>query len=176
MLAMRCSARRPDILRLSEVVLPSVVCRLWSDRFLGRRPVWLVLLLQPVPCSVTLPGGETMMETLREAVRSVPATLQLVYRLLRDERVDERKRVAVVAALAYAALPFDFIPDRFPIIGRVDDLVIGATTLQALIDDAGETIVREHWEASEKSLEALLGLVSTVSSFMPKPLRRLIGA
>jgi len=117
-----------------------------------------------------------MMETFREVARSVPATLQLVYRLLRDERVDERKRATVVAALAYVALPFDFIPDRLPIIGRVDDLVIGATALQALIDDAGETIVREHWEASEKSLEALLGLVSTVSSFMPKPLRRLVGA
>ena len=117
-----------------------------------------------------------MMETFREAARSVPATLQLVYRLLRDERVDERKRVAVVAALAYVALPFDLIPDRVPIIGRVDDLVIGATALQALIDDAGEAIVREHWEASEKSLETLLGVVSTVSSFMPKPLRRLIGA
>jgi uncharacterized membrane protein YkvA (DUF1232 family) len=120
--------------------------------------------------------GETMMETLVEAAGSVPASLQLVYRLLRDDRIDERKRVAVVAALAYVALPFDFIPDRLPIIGRLDDLVIGATALQALIDDAGEAIVREHWEASDRSLEALLGVVATVSSFMPKPLRRLIGA
>jgi uncharacterized membrane protein YkvA (DUF1232 family) len=117
-----------------------------------------------------------MMETILEAARLVPATLQLVYRLLRDDRVDERKRAAVVAALAYVAFPFDFIPDWLPIIGRIDDIVIGATALQALIEEAGETIVREHWEASEKSLEALLGVVATVSSFMPKPLRRLIGA
>jgi len=44
-----------------------------------------------------------MMETFLEAARSVPATLQLIYRLLRDQRVDQRKRAAVVAALAYAA-------------------------------------------------------------------------
>lgn len=116
-----------------------------------------------------------MMETFLEAARSAPATLQLIYRLLGDQRVDKRKRAAVVAALAYAALPFDFIPDRLPIIGRVDDIVIGAIALQALIDEAGETIVRQHWEGSDRSLEALLGVVSTVSSFMPKPLRRLIG-
>ena len=116
-----------------------------------------------------------MMETFLEAARSVPATLQLIYRLLRDQRVDQRKRAAVVAALAYAALPFDFIPDRLPIIGRVDDIVIGAIALQALIEDAGETIVRQHWEGSDGSLEALLGVVSTVSGFMPKLLRRLIG-
>ena len=116
------------------------------------------------------------METFLEAARSVPATLQLIYRLLRDQRVDQRKRAAVVAALAYAALPFDFIPDRLPIIGRVDDIMIGAIALQALIDDAGETIVRQHWEGSDRSLEAVLGVVSTVSGFMPKPLRRLMGA
>jgi uncharacterized membrane protein YkvA (DUF1232 family) len=100
--------------------------------------------------------------------------VKLVYRLVRDERIDERKRAGVLAALAYAALPFDFIPDRFPIIGRVDDLVIGAAALQALFDEAGEEIVKENWEASSGSLDALLGIVDTVSGFMPKPLRRLL--
>lgn len=114
-----------------------------------------------------------MKDTFLEAARAVPATVKLVYRLVRDERIDERKRAGVVAALAYAALPFDFIPDRFPIIGRVDDLVIGAAALQALFDEAGEELVRENWEASAGSLDALLGIVDTVSGFVPKPVRRL---
>lgn len=116
-----------------------------------------------------------MIETFLEAARTVPATAQLVYRLLRDDRVDERKRAAVIAALAYVVLPFDFIPDRFPIIGRVDDFVISAAALQALFDDAGDDLIREHWEASDRSLETLLGVVETVSSFMPKPLRQFLG-
>lgn len=115
-----------------------------------------------------------MKETFLEAVRAVPATLQLVYRLLRDERLDDRKRAAVLAALVYTALPFDFIPDRLPIIGRLDDFVIGAVALQALFDDAGEAIVRQHWEGSDASLDALLGIVETVTSFVPRPLRRLL--
>ena len=117
-----------------------------------------------------------MNEAFQEAVRTVSAVFQLVYRLLRDERIDDKKRLRVLAALGYAVLPFDFIPDRLPIIGRVDDIVIGAVALQALFDEAGETILREHWEASEGSLDTLLGAVETVSSFMPKPLRRLLRA
>jgi uncharacterized membrane protein YkvA (DUF1232 family) len=115
-----------------------------------------------------------MKDTFLEAARAVPATVTLVYRLVRDERLDERKRAGVLAALAYAALPFDLIPDRFPIIGRVDDLVIGAAALQALFDEAGEEIMREYWEASSGSLDALVGIVDTISGFVPKPLRRLL--
>ena len=115
-----------------------------------------------------------MKETFLEFAKAVPATAQLVYRLVRDDRVDERKRAGVIAALAYAVLPFDFIPDRFPIIGRVDDFVIAAAALQALFDAAGEEVIREHWEGSADSLDGLLGIVETVSSFVPKPLRRLL--
>ena len=117
-----------------------------------------------------------MKEAIVEVLRAIPTTLQLVYRLLRDDRVDDRKRAGVVAALAYAVLPFDFIPDRIPIIGRVDAFVIGAAALQTLFDEAGEAIMREHWDGSEENLENLLGVVETVSSFVPKPLRRLLGS
>lgn len=120
-------------------------------------------------------GDDTMIETILEAARAVPASVQLVYRLLRDDRVDERRRAAVVAALAYVMLPFDFIPDRFPIIGRVDDFVISAAALQALFDDAGDAVIREHWDASDRSLESMLGVVEAVAGFMPKPMRRLLG-
>ena len=137
------------------------------------------VLALPTPADIGEPwgherGDEAMKERLLEAARALPATVQLVHRLLRDERVDGRKRAAVLASLAYMALPFDLIPDRLPIIGRVDDIVIGAAALQVLIDDAGETIVREHWEASDRSLDALLGVIETVSGLVPKPLRRLL--
>jgi len=114
-----------------------------------------------------------MRDTLTEVARAVPATGKLLYRLVRDERVDEKKRLATVAALAYAVLPFDLIPDRFPIIGRVDDVVIGAAAIHALMEAAGDEILDEHWDAADSSLEALRSGVETVSGFVPKPLRRL---
>ncbi len=115
-----------------------------------------------------------MRETFLEVVKAVPASLQLVYRLVRDERVDERRRAAMVAALAYALLPFDLIPDRIPVIGRVDDVVIVGAAFQSLVEAAGEEVVAEHWEGSVGSLDVLLGVVETVSSFVPRSLRRLL--
>ena len=116
-----------------------------------------------------------MKDTITEVATAIPATGKLLYRLVRDERVDERKRAGVVAALVYALLPFDLIPDRFPVIGRVDDLVIGAAAVQSLFDAAGDAIIEEHWEGSDSALAALLTGVDVVAGFMPKPLRRLLG-
>ena len=64
-------------------------------------------------------------ETLLELVRAIPATFQLVYRVARDDRVDDRKRAVVLASLGYAILPFDLIPDKLPLIGKLDDLAGG---------------------------------------------------
>ena len=115
-----------------------------------------------------------MKQTIFDVARAVPATGQLLYRLLRDERVDDRKRAGVIAALAYMVLPWDLIPDRIPLIGKVDDVVIGAAALQALFDEAGEEIIRGHWDGSDGTLEGLLGIIETVSGFVPRPLRQLL--
>ena len=115
-----------------------------------------------------------MRETLGEAARAVPATGKLLYRLVRDERVDEKRRLAAVAAFAYALLPFDLIPDKLPLIGRLDDVVIGAAAIHALIEEAGDDIVAEHWDATDSSLEALRSGIEMVAGLVPKPLRRIL--
>lgn len=116
-----------------------------------------------------------MIRALREAGAVIPATAKLLYRLVRDERIDERRRVGLVIAVGYALLPIDLIPDRLPFLGRVDDVVIGAAALQALLTAAGDEIVHEHWDGSPGSLEALLTGVELVAGLMPRPVRRLLG-
>ena len=115
-----------------------------------------------------------MRETLTEVARAIPATGKLLYRLVRDDRVDERKRAAVIAALAYAVLPFDLIPDRIPVIGKIDDLVIGAAAVNALFEAAGDDIISEHWDASPQSLNAIVGGAEALAGFLPRPLRRIL--
>ena len=49
-----------------------------------------------------------------------------------------------------------------------------AVALQALVVAAGDEIVRDHWDASEESLDALLAGVDVVAGLMPRPVRRLL--
>jgi len=115
-----------------------------------------------------------MRETLMEVGRTIPATGRLLYRLGRDERVEGRHRAAVAAALVYAVLPVDVLPDRIPFIGKLDDVVIVAAALEALFEAAGDDVLREHWTASDGSLEAVLSTVGTVAGLMPKAARRML--
>ena len=115
-----------------------------------------------------------MKTAIVDAATAIPATGKLLYRLVRDERVEQRRRMAVVAALAYAILPFDFIPDRLPLIGKVDDVLLGAAAIQALFEAAGPEILEEHWDASPRALEALMNGLDVASGLIPRPLKRLV--
>jgi uncharacterized membrane protein YkvA (DUF1232 family) len=48
--------------------------------------------------------------------------IRLVWYLLRDPEVPLYVKVIPLAALIYALIPTDFIPDVFPIIGQLDDI------------------------------------------------------
>jgi len=108
---------------------------------------------------------------LRRFADAAPATVKLFARLIGDERIDTRHRIAAGAAVAYAIVPFDLIPDRIPFFGRVDDVAIVVVALTRLVDAAGPDIVREHWDADAESLEGLIGLLAAASRFVPKRLR-----
>jgi uncharacterized membrane protein YkvA (DUF1232 family) len=108
---------------------------------------------------------------LREVAAAVPAVGKLLVRLVRDERVDKKYRVGTGLALAYAAMPFDLIPDRIPVLGKVDDAAVAVLALTRLVEAAGDDIVREHWDASPESLEAVLGALAIAGRFVPKRLR-----
>ena len=48
----------------------------------------------------------------------------LLLKLLMDKRVPTKLKIVPLLAIAYTFLPTDLIPDVFPIIGWIDDLLI----------------------------------------------------
>lgn len=63
-------------------------------------------------------------ERLRETVHSLRQQLVFYTALYRDPRTPRAARLLLGAALAYAASPFDLIPDFLPVIGHLDDAII----------------------------------------------------
>ncbi len=62
-------------------------------------------------------------------------------------------KAALVAALAYFVLPFDFIPDMLPLIGFADDAAVLATAIRMVTGH----IKPAHRDAARKALKGGLG-------------------
>lgn len=88
----------------------------------------------------------------------IPDCLSLFQRLLGDPRMPRRYRAMVVAVLGYLALPFDVVPDFIPVAGQLDDALVVALTLRAILRGAGPEMIEEHWPGPASSLSLMLKL------------------
>jgi uncharacterized membrane protein YkvA (DUF1232 family) len=68
--------------------------------------------------------GRSVAERVKDAGRAVKGRLRYYRAVLEDPRTPRAARWLLGGALAYAASPFDLIPDFIPILGALDDLVI----------------------------------------------------
>jgi uncharacterized membrane protein YkvA (DUF1232 family) len=88
----------------------------------------------------------------------IPDCIVLFRRLLADSRMPRRYRALIVALLGYLALPFDVVPDFIPVAGQLDDAVVVAVTLRAILRGAGVEMIEEHWPGPRSSLSLILRL------------------
>ena len=93
--------------------------------------------------------------SLRDVARFIPDCIVLVGRLLRDPRVPRRHKLLLGALVGYLALPFDLVPDFIPVAGYLDDALVVALTLRAVLRGTGGELLREHWPGPESSLALL---------------------
>jgi uncharacterized membrane protein YkvA (DUF1232 family) len=56
--------------------------------------------------------------------RELMRNASLAWRLLLDPQVSPLAKLVPVAVAAYVILPFDLIPDVFPVLGQLDDLAV----------------------------------------------------
>ena len=101
----------------------------------------------------------------------------LLGRLLRDDRVPAVAKVIGLAGLAYLVSPLDFLPSLLvgPI-GMIDDLVIVALSLSAILNHTHPDIVRSHWPGQGDVLLVIHRITSWVEeSVVGRNFTRLIG-
>jgi uncharacterized membrane protein YkvA (DUF1232 family) len=63
-----------------------------------------------------------------------------------DRNTPRKVQVALIGALAYFVLPFDFIPDMLPLIGFADDAAVLATAMRLVSAHIGP----QHREAARR--------------------------
>lgn len=83
----------------------------------------------------------------------IPDCLVLVKRLLGDARVPRRRKILLLLLAAYLAMPIDLVPDFIPVAGQLDDAILVALVLRAVLRAGGEELLQEHWGGPPRSFE-----------------------
>jgi uncharacterized membrane protein YkvA (DUF1232 family) len=103
-------------------------------------------------------------ESARALAGFVPDCIVVVRRLLHDPRVPRRYKLLLGLLVGYLAMPFDLMPDFIPVAGQLDDAIVVAVVLRAVLRGGGPDLLREHWPGPESSLAVVLRLVGYPSA------------
>ena len=111
---------------------------------------------------------------MKNLLMFLPNMIVLCVRLMVDSRVPRTERALFAAAVIYAIIPFDFIPDMIPFVGQIDDLLLISMTVLRLIDRTDDLVVREHWRGGG-DIVALAESAATVAPLLiPRRISRVL--
>jgi uncharacterized membrane protein YkvA (DUF1232 family) len=94
----------------------------------------------------------------RALARFIPDCLVLLRRLIGDERVPRRRKVALLALVVYLSMPIDLVPDFIPVVGQLDDVLVAALALRYALRLGGPDLLRQHWPGPDRSLRTVIRL------------------
>ena len=88
---------------------------------------------------------------LKKVAAKLPFTEDLLaaYYCAFDKQTPRHVQAALLGAIAYFVLPFDFIPDMLPVLGFTDDAAVLATAIRMV----AHHITPEHRDAARAALK-----------------------
>lgn len=114
------------------------------------------------------------MSWIKETLLAVPRIALLLPKLIRDERVPKRTKLALAGLAVYLAIPWDIIPDFIPVLGQLDDAVAILLFVDGVLNQVDEKVLLEHWTGKIKTLRRLQGLSRIVSWWTPGRLQKVL--
>lgn len=111
---------------------------------------------------------------LKEAALAVPRILLLFSRLIADERVPARTKLALAGLSVYLLWPWDIIPDFIPVLGQLDDLTAILLFFDGVLNQVDDAILLEHWSGEVQTLRRLQWLSRQVSRWVPTRLKEFL--
>lgn len=103
-----------------------------------------------------------------------PVYGRLFWELIRDERTPSGRKAMLAAALGYVVIGHDLLPDRIPVIGGLDDLVVAVLAVDVFLDGVPDELLDEKLVALGIDQRSFHEDVSRIRRFTPGPVRRII--
>ncbi len=114
------------------------------------------------------------MAWVKETVLALPRVVMLIPKLVADERVPARTKVALAGLAVYLATPWDVIPDFIPVLGQLDDAIAILLFVDGVLNQVDDAVLVEHWTGKVDTLRRLQGLARVASRWTPARLKRFL--
>jgi uncharacterized membrane protein YkvA (DUF1232 family) len=108
---------------------------------------------------------------LKETLLAVPRIALLVPKLLSDERVPRRTKLALAGLAVYLASPWDIIPDFIPGLGQLDDAVVLLLFVDAVLNQVDDSVILEHWTGEVETLRRVQDFSHRLSKWTPNEVK-----
>lgn len=103
-----------------------------------------------------------------------PLYARLLWSLIVDARIPAARKALLGVALGYVALGRDIVPDRVPLLGQFDDLVVVALAMQLFLEDLDDAILSEKLDEAGIARTAYEDDMARLRRFVPGVLRRTV--
>ena len=104
----------------------------------------------------------------------IPDLMALFVRLMADPRVAPALKFEIAAASAYIISPLDLLPEiALGPAGLIDDSIVAVIALNRVVKmmgQAGEDVLRQHWNGSEDILKVIQDLLDRADRFVSGPI------
>jgi uncharacterized membrane protein YkvA (DUF1232 family) len=98
---------------------------------------------------------------LRELVAVVPDIVRLIRAVIVDPASPLDVRVLLLALVAWILSPIDLIPEFIPVLGPLDDVVVGVIALRYVRRRVGIADLEARWTGSRDGFAMLVRVVGT---------------
>jgi uncharacterized membrane protein YkvA (DUF1232 family) len=108
---------------------------------------------------------------MKELLKTLPSLARLLARLVGDPLLPRGAKIALAAAMVYLASPFDLIPDFIPLVGYLDDLLIGALVVDGVLNWVDRGLILKYWPGTPDSLERIARVARMLAVWVPRRLK-----
>ncbi len=104
----------------------------------------------------------------------IPAYARLTVALLSDDRVPSGRKAILAGVIGYALAPVDMIPERIPLLGVFDDVVVAVLGLEIFLAGVPDDLLEDKLAALGIPRAAFDEDRARVRRTVPRPIRRII--
>ena len=108
---------------------------------------------------------------MKDLLLVLPRLARMIASLLSDRHVPTAVKVALGLVAVYLASPVDLIPDFIPFIGYLDDVILAAIVVDALVNSVDRGVLLRYWPGSPASLDTAARVAQRVSAWVPSRIK-----